>query len=110
MTIHAKGPDHMGNAGWGNAVGWTEAALRHDPFATRLMTLANTFEEHGRDILKKVRQDEPARLWFFVSGILAWDDAIDLGWDPSDKDLDRLVERIVTALRAGTPDESKLDY
>jgi hypothetical protein len=103
MTIHAKGPDHMGNA-----AGWTEATLPHDPFAVRLMNLANTFEEHGRDILKNARQDEPARLWFFVSGILEWDDAIDLGWDPSDEDLDHLVERIVMALRAGTPDEGKL--
>lgn len=107
MTIHAKGPDHVGNA-----AGWTEAALPlpHDPFATRLMSLANTFEEHGREILRNARQDEPARLWFFVSGILAWDDAIDLGWDPSDEDLDRLVERVVTALRAGTPDEAKLEF
>ena len=104
MTIHAKGPDHMGNA-----AGWTEAALSHDPLAARLMTLANTFEDHGRDILKNARQGEPARLWFFVSGILEWDDAIDLGWDPSGEDLDRLVERIVTALRTGTPDEGKLE-
>jgi hypothetical protein len=61
--------------------------------------LGDAFEDHGRDILETARQGEPARLWMFVSDFLAWDEAIDLGWDPSDEDLDRLAERIVAALR-----------
>ncbi|MBS0224132.1 MAG: hypothetical protein JSR91_25715 [Proteobacteria bacterium] len=102
MTIHAKRQDHMGNA-----AGWTEADIPPALFAARLMALANAFEEHGRDILWNLRQDGPVKLWFFVSGFLDCEDAIDLGWEPSDDDLDRLLERIVAALRAGTPDDGK---
>jgi hypothetical protein len=70
-----------------------------------VMDLVDAFEAHGREILKNVRQGEPARLWLFVSDILEWDEAIDLGWDPSDDDLDRLAERIVAALRARSADD-----
>ncbi len=104
MTTYPKGQGHADDA-----IKWTDADLAHDPFAfgTRLMKLADTFEEHGREILRNVRQDEPATLWFFVSCILEWDEALDLGWDPSDEDLDRLLERIVAALRVGTPDDGR---
>lgn len=102
MMIHPKDEGHAGNP-----AGWTEFDAAHDALAMRLMTLADAFEAHGREILDRARQAGPATLWFFVSGILAWDEAIDLGWSPSDADLGRLVERIVAALRAGTPDEDK---
>jgi hypothetical protein len=106
MTIYPKGQGDVGIARE-----WTEADLAHDPFAfgMRLMKLADAFEEHGRAILAKARS-EPTDLWFFVSGILQCDEAVDLGWHLSDEDLDRLVQRIVAALRAGTPDEGKLGY
>ena len=103
MTIYPKGQGDMGIV-----PGWTEADLAHDPFAfgMRLMKLADAFEEHGREILGNARR-EPATLWFFVSGILECDEAVDLGWHLSNEDLGHLVQRIVAALRAGTPDEGK---
>jgi hypothetical protein len=97
--IHPQRQDHGRN---------TDRRQKRDtirgPSGTHFMDLADAFEVHGREILKNVRQDEPARLWFFVSGILGWDEAIDLGWDPSDEDLDLLAERIAAALRAGRAD------
>lgn len=98
-------PEVQGNSG--SAGKRIEQAPLHGSFPARLMRLANAFEEHGREILKSVQENEPAKLWFFVSGILSWDEAFDLGWDLSDEDLACLVERIVAALREGTPDEAK---
>jgi hypothetical protein len=98
--IYPQGQRHTGSAD-----GPTETETTPGRVGMHLMNLADVFEAHGREILKNVRQDDPARLWFFVSGILAWDEAIDLGWDPSDDDLDLLAERIASALRARTADE-----
>jgi hypothetical protein len=78
---------------------------RHEPDAERsrdTARLADVFEGYGRDILKKVRQDEPDKFWLFVSGIVRLDEALDLREDLSDDDLDFVVSRVVAGLRQST--------
>jgi hypothetical protein len=76
--------------------------------ARYIMELADTFEAHGREILKKVREDEPEKFWLFVSGVMRSDEALRLALDPSDEDLDIVVDRVVAGLRRGTSDEGKV--
>lgn len=64
--------------------------------------LADVFEEYGRDILKKIRKDEPEKFWLFVSGVVRMDEALGLGDDLSDDDLDFVVARVVAGLRQST--------
>jgi hypothetical protein len=65
--------------------------------------LADVFEAYGRDILKKIRQDEPEKFWLFVSGVVRMDEALGLGDDLSDDDLDFVVARVVAGLRQSAP-------
>jgi len=64
--------------------------------------LADVFEEHGRDILKKIRNDDPEKFWLFVSGIMRLDEALAFKEDLSDDDLDFVVARVVAGLRQST--------
>ena len=64
--------------------------------------LADVFEEHGRDILKTIRKDEPEKFWLFVSGVIRLDEALGLNEDLSDDDLDFVVARVVAGLRQST--------
>ena len=72
-----------------------------------IVALADTFEEHGREILKKVRDDEPEKFWLFISGVMRCEEALRLARDPSDEDLDIVVARVVAGLRQGPPGEKR---
>jgi hypothetical protein len=71
------------------------------------MALATYYEETGKASLIQTLRDDPETFWHLVSRALTKREALGLSDNPSDRDLDRIVERVVAGIRMGTPHEGK---
>jgi hypothetical protein len=100
-------PGQQGRAAKQPAEGLNRPDLADVERTQYIMDLANTFEVHGREILKKVREDEPEKFWSFISGVMRWDEALRLAPALSDDELDLVVDRVVAGLRQGMPDGTR---
>ena len=81
--------------------------LRGELLVRFRMDLANVFEETGKQTLIKTLQEDPETFWYLVRRTLSGEEAVRLGPNPSDAQLDWLVERAVAGIRRGTADEGK---
>jgi hypothetical protein len=73
-----------------------------------IMALADTFEKHGRYVIRDVLRTDPDVIWDVAAKYMHPSEARRrFHPDAADAEVDWLAERVLAQLRRGTPDEGK---
>ena len=73
-----------------------------------IMTLADTFEKHGREVIRNVLKTDPDVIWDMAANYMHPSEARRrFHPDAPDAEVDWLAEHVLAWLRRGTPDEGK---